>query len=157
MALLRDLEVDAYVLNAVTIVPEAIQEEYVRIPADLAYFNQRYADAYREYSHAKVGLARLEGLLRIKHREDLLASGVKVTESQVDASVQGDASYQDAQDRFVDADVARVRSQGVVDAVRAKREMLVSVGAHLRAEMGGDPSIRNQANASASYRRGSAP
>ena len=41
-----------------------------------------------------------------------------------------------------DADGRRLKLQGVLDAVRTKKDMLVSLGASMRAEMQGDPSIR---------------
>lgn len=154
MTKLHDVEVDDYLYRSVTIVPEALQEEYVRLPADLAYWNKRYADAYEEVAKAKVGLSRLEALLRIHHRNELVADNAKVTESMVDAAVSGDERFQRAQDDLIAADVRRVTMQGNVDAVRAKREMIVSVGAQIRAEMAGDPTIRKQHEAARGYPSG---
>jgi len=40
--------------------------------------------------------------------------------------------------------VEKIRLYGVIDAVRTKRDMLISIGAQVRAEMESDPSIRER-------------
>ena len=42
------------------------------------------------------------------------------------------------------AEVDLVRAKGVCEAVRTRKDMLVSLGAQVRAEMGGEPSVRQQ-------------
>lgn len=141
MARLNDLEVDEYLARCVEIDPLGLQEEYVRLPADLAYQSSRYAQAYREAARAKSARKRLGALLAIEHRARLQLDG-RATEAMVEAAVETDPRMQTAEDREIDAEVERQRLYGIVDAVRAKKDMLVSIGAHVRAEMGADPTVR---------------
>ncbi len=151
---LKDLEVEAYLIESCDIEPTLIQEEYVRVPRDLAYWNQRYVNAFQEYQFQKIATNRTRMMLTIRHREALLQSGVKVTESQVEAKVSTDTEMEDAEVALVYAEVEREKMRGVLDAVRAKKDMLVSIGAHIRAELQGDPSVRNQSAAARQYGRG---
>lgn len=151
MPKIHDIEVEQFLYDSIRIEPVALQEEYVRMPADLAYWNARFASAYERFATTKVQLSRLEALKRIEHRERLLADTPKVTESMVEAAVAGDPSVQEIQDDLIAAEVDKVRMNGVVDAVRTKRDMLVSVGAHVRAEMQHDPMVRNQSRDANAY------
>jgi hypothetical protein len=56
-----------------------------------------------------------------------------------------DPDGQQARAKEVAADAERVRLYGVLDALRSKRDMLISLGAHIRAEMQHDPMIRERA------------
>lgn len=145
-------ELDTYLKDSVRIVPEAIQEEFVRLPADLALWNHRYAQAYQLFVTRKVDADRLEALLEIEHRERLTMAG-KTTESQVKAAVETDSRMYDARRALIDAEVEKVRLNGVLDAVRSKRDMLISIGAHQRAEMQGDPSIRTARRGASGFDR----
>ncbi len=138
----HDVELEEYLRECVKIEPLAIQEEFVRIPADLAYWNARYALALREHLTAKIDLdvtrAKLQPIVRLAIQE----AGGKVTESQVDAAIESHDSYVDARRRVADAEVAKNELFGSLDAIRAKKDMLMSLGAHLRVEMEGDPVMR---------------
>lgn len=144
MGRLNDLEVEDYLQKATEIDPLCIQEEYVRLPADLAYWNQRYAVAYRTHARERLARKRLEALLAIQYRETFADEGKRPTEAMVAAAVSTDERLDAALGREVEAEVEKVRLYGVLDAVRAKREMLVSLGAHIRQEMQHDPTIRAQ-------------
>lgn len=140
---LDELGVDQYLAECVQIEPLAIEEEFVRVPADLAYWNERYTRAVDAFHRAKIRVSKLEALLSIEHREALTANG-KATEKMIEAAVESDQRLLDARDSLVNAEVEKVRLAGYCEAVRTKRDMIISIGAHLRAEMGGDPSIRSQ-------------
>lgn len=141
---LHDIDVDEYLAESVQVYPESLQEEFVRVPADLAYWNARYAEAVRAYQLSKIDLSRTESALRIEVRESLMAGGAKVTESMIEAAVVGDDRFHDCRLREVEAEVEKIRLYGVIDAVRTKRDMLISIGAQVRAEMESDPSIRER-------------
>ena len=55
-----------------------------------------------------------------------------------------DDSYQETALALVEADVDRQRCRGIVDAISTKKDMLQSLGAKLRAEMGSDPMVRSE-------------
>lgn len=135
---------EKYFLECTQIVPEAIHEEYVRLPADLAFWNARYADAQQAYLDSKAELDILERELYMVVREDLEASGGKVTEKMVDSAMALSEVWKDARRALAKAEGEKHRLFGKLDAVRAKRDMLISLGAHLRAEMQGDPRLRDE-------------
>lgn len=144
MGNLQDLEVEDYLKDCVVMDPLFIQEEYVRLPADLAYWNQKYADALRAHLRAKIDLDRIEAQVYLEKREVGYASGGKTTEATVAAQVACDARVLAAREVAVMAEAEKARLHGVVNAVSAKKDMLVSLGAHVRQEMDGDPTIREQ-------------
>lgn len=136
----RDL--NQYLDDCVTIEPVAIQEEYVRFPADLAFWNGKAADALQAHLHAKNNLERTEAQLQLTLREQFAAEGKKVTEAVITAAVTTHDEYQKAKVAAIAAEVEKARCSGYVDSLHSKREMLVSMGAHIRKEMDGDPVLR---------------
>ena len=145
MAKLNDIDVDDYLAKAVDIEPLAIQEEYVRLPADLAYWNQKYSEAYSSWLGQKLHRKRMVAMLTLEHRERLLSlDGKKATVDAIRASVEDDERLMRVEEMEIALEVEKIRLWGVLDAVRAKREMLVSLGAHIRAEMQGDPRVNRE-------------
>jgi hypothetical protein len=144
---LHDMEVEKYLADCVRVyadTPEMLQEEFVRIPADLAYWNCRYAEALRRFLQTKRFVAQNEAEARIVAREALAALGGRVTESMVDAEVEKDEHVIKTREDLLEAEVSKVHVYGIVDAIRAKKDMLVSLGAQYRAEMAGDPTLRER-------------
>ena len=133
---------DVYLRECVTIDPLQISAEYIRLPGDLAYWNAQYAEALRAFLRAelsrKVLWARLEPMIR----GSIIAKGGKPTEAQVKAAVDGNSDYVEALEAEVEAEVQKNEIYGCLDAIRSKKEMLISLGAHMRAELEGDPSLR---------------
>ena len=138
-------EMDAYLRQCVKINPEDMQEEFVRIPADLAYWNAKYAQALREHLLSKLDRDVLKANLEPMMRQELAAAGAKITEAVVKAAIESNEAMVEAERRVLEAEVAKNEVFGYLDAIRSKKEMLISLGAHLRAEMEGDPLIREQA------------
>ena len=133
--------------EAVKIEPMAIEEEFIRMPADLAYWGEQYAQATNAHLQQKASFARLEAKLRRAARQKLIDAGVKPTESQVEAEVVGSIEHEEGLDALNDAETHALRLKGVVEAIRTKRDMLIQIGAHLRAEMERDPMVRERRNA----------
>lgn len=151
---LHDLDVDAYLADSVQIYPEAIQEEYVRLPSDLAYWGQRYTDALRVFLGAKLDMDRTEARVKILCRAELNAKEGKVTESMVSAAVDQHPDMEKARLALIEAEVEKARLGNVLDAIRAKKDMLVSLGAHVRSEMEHDPLLRDQSRGRAALAGG---
>lgn len=140
---LRALEnVEDFLIATTRIDPLRLQDEFVSLPAVLAYWNQRYAESYERLQRAKVCEKRTRSILRIRKRQELLMSGVRVTESQVESAVDEAPEMVEAELDLIRAEAEKVRIQGACEAVRTKRDMVISIGAHVRAEMQGDPSLR---------------
>ena len=142
-----DSNPDSYLRDCVRIEPLAIQEEYVRLPADLAYWNAQYADAQREHLMAKVEYEVIDRELYPVVRQELEAGGQRVTEKMIEAGIGQSGVWVDAKKRVAEADALKAKMYGVLDAVRTKRDMLISLGAHLRAEMQHDPTLREHSAA----------
>jgi hypothetical protein len=129
------------VRDAVKIEPLAMQEEFVRIPADLSYWNAQYADLLRRFLVAKAESEHLWARIWMETRETLLIDG-KATEKLIESKATCNPEWQKAHLALVELEAEKARVRGVVEAIEAKKEMLISLGAHLRAEMEGDPMVR---------------
>lgn len=151
MATIHDIDVDDFLRDCVAVEPTALEEEFVRLPADLAYWNERYARAYKNYAVAKIARERTGARLNIQLREEINAQQTDPkakakgpTVDAVAAQVDNHADMIAARDAEIDAEVEKVRLYGVLDAVRSKKDMLVQIGAHIRVEMQNDPVLREQ-------------
>ena len=133
----------AYQEQCVVLEPLAIQEEYVRLPADLAYWNEQYATAFGAWLNAKVMSKVTHARLYKEHQDRLLCSGKgKVTISEVESALDMDERNIDAMLDEADKEAEKVRLAGVCEAIRAKKDMLISLGATIRSEHGGDMIMR---------------
>jgi len=144
MPKIHDVEVDEYLSSSVQIEPTTIEEEYIRMPADMAYWGHRYAEAHKEFLKAKMQHDRVLARLRLEMRETLAAEGKKPTESMVDSHVELTKTWLDSKTAEIDAEANREHLRCTLDAIRTKREMLVSLGATVRAEMQANSIIRDQ-------------
>lgn len=157
---LQEIEVDAYLADTVQIEPLALEEEFIRLPADLAYWNERYSQAVRAFLVSKIEAERCEARLHMEVRTRLAAAAPEGAKSKgptvadIEAAVESQPELQAARMRALDAEVDKVRLQGVLDAVRAKRDMLVQLGARARIEMEADPVIRDRIAARNAQREG---
>lgn len=127
--------------------PVLIQEEYVRLPADIAYWNACYADAFEAWALAKSAREQAYHRLMSHHRDLLEQKGKsRVTIGEVESQVFQDSQYIAARSDEIDSEAEKLRVHGVVEGLRAKKDMLVSLGAHMRLEMEHDPVLRQRAN-----------
>lgn len=140
-------DLEAYRRACVRIEPMAIQEEFVRVPSDLAYWSESHSNLYREWQLAKftreqewgAAMARARALLSSKA---VGGGGRRPTVDQVEGEAVNDETYVAAKRNEVFLEAETKRLAGMIDAVRTKRDMLVSLGAHIRAEMEHDPVIK---------------
>lgn len=145
---LNGIEVESYLAESVELEPLALEEEFIRMPADLAYWNERHAAALRRSLIAKMERERVEAVLLCdaQFAEDLASELAKKAASmeQLKAAVKMAPEYLNARKAEIRTEVERVRLRGVVDAIAAKRDMLISLGAHVRLEMANDPALRKR-------------
>lgn len=137
--------VEARLRDAARIEPLALDEEFVRMPSDIAWWTARHAAAIGHALRAKAKAKALRGLLYLQARDRITQAGGKPTEAQCDAFVDNDTRWAEAQEAEISADVERERLKGAVAALMAKRDMLVQMGANVRAEMERDPVVRDRA------------
>jgi len=139
-----DVEVTQYLKECVTIEPMALEEEFIRVPSDLAYWGARFADAQRDAALAKLRRDEVEAAIDAEHRTVAASSGEKVTEKVIASRVAQDDRMKAVEIELIDADARAQRARAFCDAVRAKRDMVIALGSQVRAEMAADPSIRQQ-------------
>jgi len=116
-----------------------------RLSGDLSYWNNQYAQSHKKFNRLKVETDKLHGRMYMMHRASLMNEHGKATEPMIKAAVDMDEDYHDIKIELVDAEAEKIRLKGVCESVVAKKDMLQSIGAKLRIEMGHDPSIRNMA------------
>ena len=144
MAEINGIEFDDYLVDSVTIDENNLNAEYMRVAADLAYWSKKSGEAQFEHLAAKAAIKRCEGVASERARSLLEAdpSVSKITEGKVDARAQQDKDVADAHDRFAHAAAWRTTVDGYVEAVKTKKDMLVSLGADLRKERENEPYLR---------------
>ena len=132
-------------VNEVThIDPLQLQDAFIRVPADLARWTERYAQSLRRALRTEATRKRVfaERFLDIKTTP---IDGMKgPSEAVIKMKVETDDLYMEAVDNEIDAEVERMRTHGIVEAIRGKKDALISLGAHVRAEMGDSPRIRGE-------------
>jgi hypothetical protein len=127
----------AYLAECVTLIPEQIQEEFTRLSADMAYWGQRYADAYRLALDTEMERKRVYGQRFFDLAVELEVSSKKGKAPTADErkhAVEFDVAYLAARSRENRAEAEKIRLYGVLDAIKAKRDMLISLAAQQRAE-----------------------
>lgn len=140
-------DLEEYRRACVRIEPMAIQDEFIRVPADLAYWSESHSNLYREWQLAKFAREQEWGAAMARARASLSSEkqgGRGPTVDQVEAEAVNDPKYVEAKRNEVYLEAETKRLVGMVDAVRTKRDMLVSLGAHIRAEMEHEPTIRER-------------
>jgi hypothetical protein len=143
-SVLAQEKLNEYLNKCVQIDGTAINDEFIQFPADIAYWAAQHSNAVKAFLRADQEHDKVRAKRWLIIREELLAKGDKATEKTVEASVECDAEYQEVRYRYVEAEAEKVRLAGIMEAMKSKKEMLISLGANLRVEMGSDPMIRSQ-------------
>lgn len=152
----------AAMLEAVQIDDIAFDEELIRTPGDIAYWNARYTQALRVYlladHHAETVRARLH--LELKAGSDSTGE-VEVEDGEaqtgkrkrrvrgptvddIKAMVLVHPEYQTARLAAIEAEAEKEQLRKFTEALVARKDMLQSIGAKLRLEMANDPVVREQ-------------
>lgn len=135
---------DKFLMECVEIDQFSLDKEYTNLPGQLAYWNGQYADVYRAHQMAKLRREQEYRRLFSSSAAYLRASNPKTTVGDIEAAVEGDPGYSAVRTDEVELEAETRRLAGVCEAMRGKLQMLISLGAHIRAEMGNDPSVRAQ-------------
>jgi len=143
---------EADVKNAVSIRAD-VQLEYIQLPSILARWGSERVALAKAQRLAELDLEVVKASAKKTAKEARLAeveaagkdSKLKpLSEDAADDAVTLSAEYRQARLRVIDATERKEQAQVMVDAVAAKKDMLVSLGADLRAEKEADPSIRDR-------------
>jgi len=146
MARLRDVEIDDYFKSCIDFEPALIDEEFARLSADFAYWNEKLSDAQRALLMAEWAEEKLEAQLYLQFKE--APEGKKPpTEAAVDAAIKTHPAFEVAHLKLIEASYEATRLAGRVKVISKKSEMLVSLGASLRQEREGDKRIMERSYA----------
>lgn len=118
--------------------------EFTNLPGELARFSELHVEASESAEIADHELDVLEARLSLDIREHAKLLGEKPTVDFIAAKMKVKPEWQAAKRASIQARADEMRAKGIVNAVVAKREMLISLGAHIRAQLQGDPSTRAQ-------------
>lgn len=132
----NEVNLDRPLRTVVSIDDEDMVGEYSTVAHHLALWGTRYAAAQEAFLRAKLGRDHLEGRLRLTLRvEQEELTGKRVTEATLDALIKADERFVAAKVTEIEAEAESLRVRGILQALRAKADMLVSLGATQRTEM----------------------
>lgn len=135
-----------------------LQGEFVRLPSDLHYWRQEWVTAVGHEAEATGLRKAAAGAIKdayattYQRLKQLKADGAQkaLSEAAIAEAIQLDPEYQEAikAERYQAAHeanmaLATARASAMVEAIQAKKEMIISLGAHVRAER--DAGIRDRA------------
>lgn len=151
---------DPYLKDCMTLEPSVIDEEFSRLPGDYAYWNERYTEANKSFLlaeanekqvNARVYITIKEAEQAAEDAEEAEDDGEKkkkakkrkaMTVDHLDALVRTNPEMVQATERRIIAEVEKDHLRGVLDAMRTKREALVSLAANMRQEQKVSPSMK---------------
>jgi len=157
MPRIHDLEVDQYLYDSLALEPEAIQEEMVRVPTDLAYWGEQQANALSVFKKAKLLHERNTAQLNMSHREKMAVDPARKkppTVDEIEAAVKNDPSYESSALHEIECEATYMALRSRFAAICAKKDMVQSLGAQLRLEMGNDPVVRDRVRTNRLQRAG---
>lgn len=139
-------ETDAEIRRAVNTEPTAIQEEYCAVPADIHRWAGIVAerDEVLDVAEAELKIHEAEEAKKIV---DSVPAGEKVPGEGVRQDrVRAGKGYRERVMAVARARRGKAEAMAVLEAVRAKRELLVSLGADIRQqiELADGPTIRDR-------------
>ena len=132
---------ESYARESVALDATALDNEFVRYTGDFAFWGAKLASAKQMESLAKLAKDTTAAELDCTARE-ALAGDKKPTEGAIAAWVTRHPAMQDAEKACIAATFEVDRVRAVWEAMRAKRDMLVGLGAQQRAEMQHEPTLK---------------
>lgn len=124
--------------EAVSIDPASLQEEFVAFPGTLSRWGALYADAISAAAYTEEDLTDTEAEVYLE-----LRLGAKHTEAELKALVRTDRRVRLKRSIAMAAEAKKIRfREKIISALHFKKDMIISLGAHQRAELGGDPLVR---------------
>lgn len=147
-------ELDDFLRECVRIDPHNVNDEFIKLPAQFALWNERYRTAMERSLLADAETKRIRAGIYILSSEAVMPSGKPATVGYIDALVERDPDYVAARQDEIRAEVEVAHIKGVLEAIRTKRDALTSVGANLRQEMQHDPAVRDRVRTERTYRDG---
>jgi hypothetical protein len=130
--MLQDAELDSFLLRAVQIDRDNLEDEYTRVAADYSYVGELYSRALEAHERARIKLDGVYAAVRGELHANAKALGHRVTERKLDVETNADPSVMQARERMAGCHGRKVFYKLKLEAIATKRDMLVSLGAHAR-------------------------
>ncbi len=115
--------------------PVDMTADLVRIPGDMAYWTAAFAEAERGVQTLKVEIKVAEGRAWLAARKRQEMNGKKPTDKTTEAMVAVDEAVVTLRTALAEYVAKRKHLEGIVDAIKTKRDMLITLGANQRKEM----------------------
>jgi len=109
-----------------------LTREYAKQAALYAYYGKLYNDADRAFMRAEASKDALYAELDIAYREEL--KDEKTTEGKIKSMVITDEQYTKSVNNVIYCQYRRNTLRTILDALKMRADMMISMGAHLRAE-----------------------
>jgi hypothetical protein len=122
-------------LSEITGIDETrLNEQFAEQPSLYAFFAIQLAEADRLVKVAQQALDQEYAAADSHYRKQYQVLEQKYTEAVIDGDVKQDEDYNKAVDVLQKAQHNKAKIKAIVDALKMRAEMLVSLGAHLRHE-----------------------
>lgn len=113
-----------------------VAEEFYQHASMYAWYASVLALYEAKADRLKYQVEVMESMLDRRIREDAVKVGSKIAEKQVEGAIHLDQKWQVLMDEYLDARSIVKRLAALVRALEMKRDMLIQVGARMRAELG---------------------
>jgi len=114
------------------IVPEDVKNEYIRMSPQIARATEEYSEALQAVLETKQYRDETYAMLYMEVCSD---ADKKPSEGYIRNSILSNSIYQDVCRAYSAAEGQKSRLAGDLEALRTKKDMLVSLGAHVRIEL----------------------
>jgi len=142
--MINDIEFEDLLIEAIKIDPLDLQIQFAEYSAHLAYWGARMVEAERDFQYADKNYDEVVSKTSLILREQLTKDGKKPTEATIEAATHLDPEVSKARQDRIESDARMRRLKTDLEAVRSKRDMLMMMGAQIRAEIQADPRIKDQ-------------
>lgn len=114
---------------------QSLSDEFVRHPSVFSWYSTVLALYEAKSDRLKYQLDVMCAQLDHRIRQDAAKSGDKIVEKQVESAMKMDPKYQVLQEEHLDTKLVVKRLSALVRGLEVKRDMLIQLGARLRAEL----------------------
>lgn len=118
--------------------PHNLNDAMIQQASMIAHYGELAADAARQVDSLKMLLESAEAVAYQTIRKDIIATGERVTEAQLEKMVVSHKSVVGLKRALADARRVEAVTKSAVEGFRHRRDMLIQLGAQARAEMQGE-------------------
>jgi len=112
-----------------------VRQHYLDLPGEVAFWASRAANEANQSMRANYAYKRGRANASEQYRAQAAAVGEKMTESRLSVLVDADGTEASLYDEYLQVEAQHAKSKALLEGMRSKRDMLISLGAHIRQEM----------------------